>query len=107
MAFGYFGPKQADDPHEVEKQEMQDAVFSGDEIFDLPLTLQTQYFKTGDAVARLSVVSHLDLKSMRFRMVEGKHFDDVTFATAIFGNDGKLRHRRGKARETAPRRRHL
>jgi VWFA-related protein len=85
---GYYAPKQPGDPREAEKQEMQDAVFSRDEIFDLPLTLQTQYFKTGDTVARLSVVSRLDLKAMRFRMVEGKHYDDVNFATAIFDNDG-------------------
>jgi VWFA-related protein len=85
---GYFAPKQADDPREAEKQEMQDAVFSRDEIYDLAFTLQTQYFKTGDTVARLSVVSHLDLKGMRFRAAEGKHSDDVTFATAIFDDNG-------------------
>jgi VWFA-related protein len=85
---GYYAPKQIDDPQQAEKQEMQDAVFSRDEIYDLPLTLQTQYFKTGDTVARISVVSRLDIKSMRFRMVEGKHSDDVNFATAIFDNDG-------------------
>jgi hypothetical protein len=67
---------------------MQDAVFSRDEIFDLPLTLQTQYFKTGDTVARLSVVSRLEIKSMRFRMVDGKHSNEVNFATAIFDDDG-------------------
>ena len=40
-------------------------------ILDLPQTWQTEHFKTGDAVARLSVVPHLDLKSMGFAMVEG------------------------------------
>ncbi len=85
---GYYAPKQVDDPQQAQKQEMQDAVFSRDEIYDLPLTLQTQYFKTGDSIARLSVVSRLDIKAMRFRIVEGRHFDDVDFATAIFDNDG-------------------
>lgn len=85
---GYFAPKQLDDPREAEKQEMQEAVFSRDEIYDLAFTLQTQYFKTGDTGARLSVVSHLDLKGMRFRTAEGKHSDDVTFATAIFDDNG-------------------
>jgi VWFA-related protein len=85
---GYFAPKQLDDPREAEKQEMQEAVFSRDEIYDLAFSLQTQYFKTGDTGAHLSVVSHLDLKGMRFRTAEGKHSDDVTFATAIFDDNG-------------------
>ncbi|MGB2629438.1 MAG: VWA domain-containing protein [Candidatus Acidiferrum sp.] len=85
---GYYAPKQVDDPEQAEKQEIQNAIFSRDEIYDLPLTLQTQYFKNSESVARLSVVSRLDIKSMRFRMVEGKHSDDVNFATAIFDNDG-------------------
>jgi VWFA-related protein len=42
---GYFAPNKLDDPREIAKQEIQEAVFSQDEIFDLPLTLQTQYFK--------------------------------------------------------------
>jgi hypothetical protein len=85
---GYYAPKQTDDPQQAEKREMQDAVFSRDEIYDLPLTLQTQFFKTGESVARLSVVSRLDIKAMRFRMEDGKHSNDVNFATAIFDNDG-------------------
>ena len=46
---GYFAPKKADDPREAAKQEIQEAVLSQNEIFDLPMSLQTQYFKTEDA----------------------------------------------------------
>jgi VWFA-related protein len=84
---GYYAPKKVDDPHEAEKQEMQDAVFSRDEIFDLPLTLQTQYFKTGDGGSRLSVVSRIGLKGLRFRTADGKHFDDLNIATVIFDDN--------------------
>src|SRR5208282_1185161 len=34
---GYYAPKKLNDPQEIEKQEIQDAVFSQDEIDDLPL----------------------------------------------------------------------
>jgi VWFA-related protein len=85
---GYYAPKKLDDPREMEKQEIQEAVFSQDEIHDLPLSLQTQFFKTGDSGARLSVVSHLELNGMRFRKAEGRSFDDLTVATVVFDENG-------------------
>ena len=87
---GYFAPKKADDPREAAKREIQEAVLSQNEIFDLPMSLQTQYFKTEDAGTKLSVVSHLDVRNMKFRKSEGRNFDDVTVATVIFDDNGKL-----------------
>ena len=85
---GYYAPKKVDDPKEQAKQEIQDAVFSQDEIQDLPLDLQTQYFKTADADAHLSVVSKIDLKSVHFRKEAGRNYDDLTVATVIFDENG-------------------
>jgi VWFA-related protein len=85
---GYYAPKKIDDPQERAKAEMQEAVFSQDEIQDLPLDLQTQYFKGGDAGAHLSVVSRIDLKGMHFRKTDGRNFDDLTVATVIFDENG-------------------
>jgi hypothetical protein len=87
---GYFAPKKLEDPEEIAKQEIQDAVLSQNEIFDLPLTLQTQYFKTADEEARLSVVSHLDVQNMKFRKLEGRNYNEVTVATVIFDKNGKF-----------------
>ena len=87
---GYFAPNKFDDPQAVAKQEIQEAVFSQDEIFDLPLTLQTQYFKTGDAETRLSVISRLDVQKMQFRKADGRNFDEVTVATVVFDDNGKF-----------------
>jgi len=87
---GYYAPKKLDDPREIEKQEIQEAVYSQEEILDLPLNLQTQYFKTGDTDARLSVVSHLELKGMHFRKAEGRNLDDVTVATVVFDENGNF-----------------
>jgi len=85
---GYFAPQKADDPQELAKQEIQDAIFSQEEINELPLDLQTQYFKGDAADARLSVVSRLDLKNMHFRKADGRSVDDLTLATAIFDENG-------------------
>lgn len=86
---GYYAPKKVDDPQEQAKAEMQEAVFSQDEIQDLPLELQTQYFRSGDD-AHLSVVSHIDLKGIHFRKAEGRNFDNLTVATVIFDENGNF-----------------
>jgi len=85
---GYYAPKKLDDPQETAKLEIQEALFSQDEIQDLPLSLQTQYFKTDAMAARLSVVSRLDLRGMHFRKAEGRNCDNVTVATVLFDENG-------------------
>jgi len=85
---GYYAPRKAEDPRELARQEIQEAIFSQEEISELPLALQTQYFKGDAQDARLSVVSRLELKSMHFRKADGRSNDDLTLATAIFDENG-------------------
>jgi len=85
---GYYAPKKVDDPQEQAKAELQEAVFSQDEIQDLPLELQTQYFKTTELDAHVSVVSHIDVKGMHFRKEGGRNYDNLTVATVIFDENG-------------------
>jgi VWFA-related protein len=87
---GYYAPRKLKDPKEQERQEIQEAIFSQDEIMDLPLELQTQYFKKDQTQAQLSVVSRLQLKGMHFRVAEGRHNDNLIFATAIFDDNGNF-----------------
>ena len=85
---GYYAPRKVDDPHELARQEIQEAIFSQEEISDLPLDLQTQYFKSDPQGAQLSVVSRLEVRNMHFRKAEGRSVDDLTLATAIFDENG-------------------
>jgi len=85
---GYYAPRTAKDPAQAAKEEIQEAVFSQEEIRDLPVDLQTQFFKKDPSQARLSVLAHLDLKSVKFRKVEGRNHDDLTLATVIFDQNG-------------------
>ena len=87
---GYFAPRNAEDPHELARQEIQEAIFSQEEINEVPLDLQTQYFKSDPQDARLSVVSRLDLKNVHFRKADGRSFDDLTVATAVFDENGNF-----------------
>ena len=85
---GYFAPRHKVDPAEEAKQEIQEALFSQDEIRDLPVDLHTQFFKTDNFQARLAVLTHVDIKGVHFRKADGRTRDDLTVATAIFDENG-------------------
>ncbi|MGH9741947.1 MAG: VWA domain-containing protein, partial [Candidatus Acidiferrum sp.] len=85
---GYFAPRHVADPAEEAKQEIQEALFSQDEVRDLPVDLHTQFFKTGDYQARLAVLTHVDINGVHFRKADGRTRDDLTVATAIFDENG-------------------
>jgi len=87
---GYFAPRTIADPAEAAKEEIQEALFSQDEIHDLPIELQTQFFKMDQSQARLAVLTHVDVRGIRFRKADGRNRDNLTVATAIFDEYGNF-----------------
>ena len=87
---GYFAPRANADPEQATKEEIQEALFSQEEIHDLPVDLQTQYFKKDDADARLAVLTHLDVKAIRFRKALDRNNDRLTIVTGIFDENGQF-----------------
>jgi VWFA-related protein len=87
---GYYAPKSITDPAEASKEEMREALFSQEEIRDLPVDLQTQFFRKDDTEARLSVLTRLDVKGMHFRKAEGRNNDNLTIFTGIFDENGNF-----------------
>ena len=87
---GYFAPKTLMDPAESAKLEIQEALFSQEEIRDLPVELQTQFFKKDDAQARLAVLTHFDLKGIHFQKALGRNNDELTIVTGIFDENGNF-----------------
>ena len=85
---GYFAPRSIADPAEATKEEIREALFSQEEIRDLPVELQTQFFKKDEAEARLAVLTHLDVKGIRFKKAEGRNNDKLTIVTGIFDENG-------------------
>jgi VWFA-related protein len=85
---GYFAPRHVVDPVQAAKEEIQEALFSQDEIRDLPVDLHTQFFKTDNFQAKLAVLTHVDIKGVHFRKTDGRTRDDLTVATAIFDENG-------------------
>ena len=86
---GYFAPRSVADPGEVAKEEIREALFSQEEVHDIPVDLQTQYFKKDQAEARLAVLTHLDVKGIRFRKASDRNNDQLTIVTGIFDENGQ------------------
>jgi hypothetical protein len=87
---GYFERKHLADPAEQAKEEITEAFFSRDEIRELPVELNTQFFRTGDYKARLSILARIDVRQLRFRKADGRNDDVLTVVGGVFDRDGKF-----------------
>ncbi len=70
------------------KEEIQETVFSRDEIQTIPVDLQTEYFKTGDFTAELTVSARVNVQSLRFQKADDRSNDTVTVVTGLFDANG-------------------
>jgi len=87
---GYYAPKEGADASEQAKQAIEDAVFSQEEVREIPVELHTQFFKAAANDARLSLVIHLDVRRVHFRKVDGRNDNDVTVVSALFDRNGNF-----------------
>jgi len=87
---GYFAPKQAVGEAEQAKQQIQDEVFSQEEFHDLPVELHTQFFKTSDEEAKLSVLVRLDVRHLHYRKADGRNNNSLTVVSALFDRNGNF-----------------
>lgn len=87
---GYYAPKNFTNPDEQAKQEIEDAMYSQEELHNLPVKLHTQFFKAGDADAKLVVLAHVDVTHLHFRKVEGRNNNVLTCVSALFNRNGNL-----------------
>ncbi|HEX8985772.1 MAG TPA: VWA domain-containing protein [Bryobacteraceae bacterium] len=85
---GYYAPTHLEDAAEQAKREIEEALFSRDEIRELPVELHTQFFKSSDAAAKLAVLVRVDVKQLQFRKAEGRNSNDVTIVSALFDRNG-------------------
>jgi VWFA-related protein len=85
---GYYAPKHLPDPEEDAKREIQEAMFSRDEIQDIPVELHMQFFKSSDVAARIAVLARLNVKNLRFHKADGRNYDDLTIVSGVFDRNG-------------------
>lgn len=85
---GYYAPRHVADAVETAKREIEEALFSREEIHDIPVELHTQFFKSSDESARLSVLVRVDVKHIRFRKEDGRNRNDLTIVSGLFDRNG-------------------
>ena len=87
---GYFAPKHIADPAEQAKHEIEDAMFSQEVVQELPVQLHTQFFKSSDTDAKLSVLARIDVKQLHFQKVDGRNKNNLTVVSGIFDRNGNF-----------------
>jgi len=85
---GYYAVKRKGDAEADAKADIQDAVFSRDEMHDIPVDLQTQFFKAGADSAKLTIVAKVDLRRLRFKKLDGRNDNNLTVVSVLFDRNG-------------------
>lgn len=87
---GYYAPQHEADEAELAKDEIREALFSRDEMQDIPLQFQTQFFRMPDQKARVSVITKIDIRPLHFVKADGREKDSLTIVAGVFDRNGNL-----------------
>ncbi len=85
---GYYANKRGRDAEANAKADIQDAIFSREEMHDIPVDLQTQFFKSAADAAKLTIVAKVDLRRLRFKKLDGRNHDNLTVVSVLFDRNG-------------------
>lgn len=85
---GYFAPKHEVDAAQEAKREIEETLFTRDEWHDIPVELHTQFFKSSDVAAKLSILARIDVRQLRFRKADGRNLDTLTVVAGVFDRNG-------------------
>lgn len=84
---GYYALEQ-DPGKETARLEVDDGIFSRGEMNGIPVVLLTGFVKPNQGDPTVTVLVKVDLKSLRFRVVNGRNLDTLTVVSALFNEDG-------------------
>jgi VWFA-related protein len=96
---GYYESAGAGDPEQLISEELQQALFSREEMRTLPIALKAEYLKKDGPNRELSVTTHVDVSGIHFRKVNNTNVDDLTLVCGLFDINGN--YLQGKKREIA------
>ncbi len=85
---GYYAPRHLTDPAENAKEEIREAIFSREEMRELPAELHSQFFKPNNDTARVTVLARVELKGLKFRKADDRNRNDLTIVSALFDRNG-------------------
>jgi hypothetical protein len=86
---GYNAPAQGNDAKRESQREIAEEVFSQNELHELPLRVQTQFFRGTDN-AHIAVIVHVDVRHMAFRKSEGRNLNELTVVAALFDRNANF-----------------
>ncbi len=86
----YYAPKRPKDPNEAVQEDIREAVFSRDEIQDIPVDLKLQFFKSSPVNAQISVISRVEVKNLRFRKDSDRSKNTLTLVAGLFDRNGNF-----------------
>ena len=86
----YYAPLHAVNSEEQAKQEISEAVFSRDEIQELPVDLSLQYARAGDTAVKINVLAKVNLKLLRFRKLDDRNLNTLTVVASAFDRNGNF-----------------
>lgn len=87
---GYYAPRRLSSADDVAREEISQALFSRDEVRDIPLDIHTQFFKSSATEARLVVVTRIDVRKLHYRKNNGRNNDEVILVSGLFDRNGNF-----------------
>jgi VWFA-related protein len=85
---GYFAPRQALSAQQVVDEQIKDAAFSQDVTMDLPVELKTQFYKSQDGQAHLTLLARVDARGLGFRKDGANDTNHLRFVAVVFDVNG-------------------
>ena len=94
---GYYETAGTDAPEKLLSDELQQALFSREEMHSLPIALKTEYARKEASNRELLVTTRIDLSGVHFHKVNNANVDDLTLVCGLFDLNGN--YLQGKRRE--------
>jgi VWFA-related protein len=85
---GYYAPRHLENAIETAKREIEEALFSREEMSDIPVEMHSQFFKSGENTARVSLVIKVDVKHLKFRKEADRNCNELTVVAGLFDRNG-------------------
>jgi VWFA-related protein len=85
---GYYAASFAPDPASQAKQQMEELFFSTQESTQIPIRIQTQFFRESASSANLTVIAQIDVSKLPLRRQDGRNRDDLTMVIGLFDQNG-------------------
>jgi hypothetical protein len=85
---GYYAPTHMADAAETARREIEEALFSREEMHDIPVDLHSQFFKVNDQQAKVALVIRVEFQHLRFHKENDRNRNDLTVVAGLFDRNG-------------------